>query len=211
MAVALPTNNNILILADSHGRDLDSALKLINPEVHTFSIIHPRGTLAISARYQSCISSVISFRPAYIILHCGHNDLVFHPHLNTDPINSQTTRTHTTNLAQLLQLNHPNSTIVISAMFPRSFKHKSLLLQEEVSAFNRLAKRHAQRLRSEASLLPIPIKVCLNMAIWNRISKAEEKAQLFLPDGLHLTDTGKREIASGWLRDISLFPDPIDA
>jgi hypothetical protein len=95
-------------------------------------------------------------------------------------------------------------------MFPRSYKRNSTLLQEEVAAFNRLAKRHGQRLRAEASRLPIPIKVSLNMPIWNRISKAEEKADLFLPDGLHLSDVGKLAIATAWLRDILLYPATTD-
>jgi lysophospholipase L1-like esterase len=209
MAMDLPTTKNIVILSDSQGREMDDAIKSVNTAVHTLAIIHPRGTAAISSKYQSCIHIVRSFRPDFIFLHCGHNDLVYHPHFNTNPINSQETRNHTLTLAQLLQANHPNTTILISALLPRSFKRNSSLTQDEVGAFNRLAKRHGQRLRAEASRLPVPIKVCLNMPIWNRISKAEETSDFFLQDGLHLTEIAKRAIATAWLKDIALNPPAI--
>jgi hypothetical protein len=47
----------------------------------------------------------------------------------------------------------------------------------------------------------------MNNPIWNRISKSEEAANLYLSDGLHLTKPGKKAIAAAWLNDIN--PTPI--
>ena len=204
MADSVLPPKKIAVLGDSHCRGMADALKLNNKDIQTLSIIHPRGTLAISAKYQTTSHIVYTFDPDFIYIHCGHNDLVYHPSLNQTPINSQDSRTHTISLAQLIQRNHPRSKVIISALFPRTFTFKSPLDEEEVAAFNRLAKRHGQRLRAEASQLPTPIQVSLNNPIWNRISRAEEKSQMFLKDGLHLTDNGKLAIAAAWLNDISI-------
>jgi lysophospholipase L1-like esterase len=209
MAAAV-ISRKIMILGDSHCRGMDEALKICDPSIHTLAIIHPRGTRAITARYRSAVSCVYDFTPEYIFIHCGHNDLVFHSSLNPSPINSEDTRTHTIDLALLLQRNHPDAKIIISALFPRTFTYKSTLLQEEVSAFNRLAKRHGQRLRSQASMLPIPILVALNMPLWRRISKSEETAKLFLPDGLHINNDGKKALAGAWLSNITTPLSPLE-
>ena len=193
----------VVIVGDSHCRGMDAALKASHPGIHTLSVIQPRGTLAIRESYRLAASSVTFFDPNFIFIHCGHNDLVFHPQHNLHPINSEETRARTLDLAEFIQSNHPNSKTIISALFPRTFTHRSPLPQEEVAAFNRLAKRHGQRLRAQASLLPRPITVSLNMPIWNRISKAEEVHDMFLKDGLHLTDTAKISIAGAWIKIIS--------
>jgi lysophospholipase L1-like esterase len=196
-------SRKIMILGDSHCRGMDEALKTCDPSIHTLAIIHARGTRAIAGRYQSAVSCATAFTPDYIFVHCGHNDLVFHSSLNPVPINSEDSRTHTIDLALLLQRNHPDAKIIISALFPRTFTRKSTLFKDEVAAFNRLAKRHGQRLRSQASRLPIPIMVALNMPLWRRISKSEETAKHFLPDGLHINNDGKKTLAGAWLRDIT--------
>jgi hypothetical protein len=148
MDMAAPAPRKIMILGDSHCRGMDEALKSHDDSIHTLAIILPRGTEAIAEKYLSSYTCANIFNPDIIFLHCGHNDLVYHSSLNPHPINSEDTREHTITLASLLQRNHPNAKVFISALFPRTHTNKSTLLKEEVAAFNRLAKRHGQRLHA---------------------------------------------------------------
>jgi lysophospholipase L1-like esterase len=196
----------ILIVGDSHCRGMDNAIKTGRTQIQTFSVIFPRGTRAISGRYLSTLSHIRLFDPEIIFLHCGHNDLVYHASLNSFPINSQETRRLTLEFVQLLQQNHPLSKVIISALLPRTYKDNSSLQQDEVISFNKLVKRHGQRLRAEAANLNSTITVTLNNPIWKHISKSEEMSNLYLPDGLHLTNEGKLSITASWFADIYHAP-----
>jgi lysophospholipase L1-like esterase len=197
-----PTQQRIFIVGDSHCRGMDDAIKKGRPHIQTLSVIFPRGTLAISSRYTATLRQINRFDPDVIFLHCGHNDLMYHPTLTPEPINSQESRKLTIDLAQLLLQNHPQTKVIISTLLPRTYKDNTALSQAEVLSFNKLAKRHGQRLRSESAALQSTIKVTLNNPIWKHISKSEERADFYRDDGLHLTNEGKLAMAASWYADI---------
>jgi lysophospholipase L1-like esterase len=187
---------------------MDESLKKGRPHIKTYSVIYPRGTTAIGARYTSMLSSIRAFDPDVIYLHAGHNDLVFHPTHNENPINSEEIRSLNIDLAILIQHNHPRAKIIISSLYPRTFTDSSILTEKEVGAFNRLAKRHGQRLRKEAGKKAPTILVAMNMPLWKHISISQEQSSHYMPDGLHIKKDGKLALANAWYKMISTTTTP---
>jgi hypothetical protein len=66
--------------------------------------------------------------------------------------------------------------------------------------YNRVAKRHGQRLPCDAA--KADIQVSLNIPFWHRISKAEEDPQFYGNDALHMNPLGKSTLVKSWASDV---------
>jgi lysophospholipase L1-like esterase len=91
--------------------------------------------------------------------------------------------------------------VIISCIFPRSYKAKSLLCKAAVNKYNETAKRHGQRLHTRAAEAGF---ACLyTKALWLKISAHIENPAYYLLDGLHLNPLGITAIANEWLTEIT--------
>jgi hypothetical protein len=179
----------ILILGDSHCRDLDKLVenKDIDTQIQTYIISVGGNTDAIMFQYRAELPQILTFGPEYIIVHTGNNEMGYHATKNPSPKDSTETTLITIQVATILHGNHPFATIVLSAAFPRILSRSSPFTFEDLVHYNTTVKRHANRLRSEAA--KDNFETFLNNLMWKNKQALLVKTQHFMPDGLHLTQT----------------------
>jgi lysophospholipase L1-like esterase len=190
----------ILILGDSHTREMNIAFKKFLPSCLTFIITVPSGLNAIISKYRSILHHVTIFNPSVVIIHAGHNDIVFHHHHNPHPRNPRTVTDEILQLVDELCSNHPAIRPFISSIFPRTYTARSYLPEQEITPYNKKIKRHGQHLLSITE--DTITTTLLNMCLWHRISSACEDPEPFDEDGLHLTKKGKLTVVHEWLSTI---------
>jgi hypothetical protein len=191
---------NVLVIGDSHCRDLDVSIAKAYPNVKSYIISVGQQTDSIMEAYFHELQQVTSFKPDFIILHTGHNEIAYHRTKNTIPKDSTQTTVITISAATVLQNDHPKAVIIISSIFPRCLTMKSSLRQQDLLHYNRTAERHGRRLHTEAS--KIHLHVFKNNFMWKSKSDILVKTHLFLRDGLHLTNEAKSYVISRWMGEI---------
>jgi lysophospholipase L1-like esterase len=187
-------------LGNSHVREMDACIVSKYPKIQTFTISVPRKIEAIMLRYHDSLPQIRRLNPDFIILHYGHNELAYHSQLNCLPKDSTQVTALTLQTAATLRNNHPNATLILSAVFPRTFTSSCSMTYLNLCHYNKTAKRHGKRVGSQAESLNIRTK--LNMTMWKCISQVEENTTRYLKDGLHLTTAAKALITSEWIDNI---------
>ena len=150
--------------------------------------------------YHRELHAVNSFKPDFVILHTGQNELAYHISKNISPKDSTQTTIITISAATVLQSNHPKAVIIISSVFPRLLTFKSSLRQQDLFHYNRTAERHSRRLQTEAS--KINVRVFMNNYMWKSKSDMKVKTHLYLRDGLYLNDAAKSYVITRWMEQI---------
>ena len=197
---ALEMNCKLLIVGDSHCRELEDVIAKSYPNVKTCVIWLGQQTDNIMLAYTKELNRITDFQPDFILLHTGHNEIAYHKYKNVTPKDSTQTTSITISAALLLKSNHPKATIIISSIFPRLLTFKSSLRQLDLSHYNRTAERHGRRLHTEAK--KVGITVFKNNFMWRSKSDVLVKSHLFLLDGLHLNDEAKEYVTTRWLNQI---------
>jgi hypothetical protein len=190
----------VLLLGDSHCREMDILLP-VNASTNTVKlyVISVGGTTAaIMTKYHSSLPEVNNFGPDSIILHSGNNELGYHPTKNLNPRDSTQTTAILLAAAHVLKLNHPQAIIVLSAAFPRLLSRSSHFTFEDLTHYNDTARRHSNRLRSEAK--KVHFHTLLNNIMWKNKDSLLVKTHFFLEDGLHLTNDAKKLVIADWIR-----------
>jgi hypothetical protein len=189
----------LLLLGDSHCREMDELLtsKFPATEVSLYVVSVGGNTEAIMNKYVSNLHKINAFNPDHIILHSGNNELAYHPTKNPNPKDSTQTTKIVLDAAAVLRSNHPQANVVLSAAFPRLLSKSSPLNFQDLLHYNNTAKRHSNRLNSEAANLNFP--TLMNNLMWKSKANLQVKTHLFLPDGLHLTDEAKRMVIIDWV------------
>jgi lysophospholipase L1-like esterase len=190
----------VLIIGDSHCRELDVALIHNRRSIHTYSVYAPRKIPNIVLRYQSELANIIHFAPTALILHLGHNDIAYHHHLNGNPTHPRTVAQNVVQFAQLVANNHPGIQIFISTVYPRTCTPTSYFGPHDTISFNKKMKRYGQHLRTLTNAAGFTI--FLNNIMWRRISRSLEEASHFSDDGLHLSIEAKIIVTREWLAQI---------
>jgi lysophospholipase L1-like esterase len=198
----------LLLLGDSPMREMDEAIKAINDECTTYLISVPSNLQSNTNQYRNNLQAITHFNPTNVIIHAGHNDIVFHHSSNRHPRNPRLVTHQIIQLINELSLNHPNIKPAISSIYPRTFTYRSYLAEEEVASYNQKAKRHGSHLKSTTR--NTNITYLLNNCLWHRVSKAEENTDSFDNGGLHLTDVAKELVAREWLTIISQTNPPTE-
>jgi lysophospholipase L1-like esterase len=176
---------------------MDAALKKHQSPCTTYLITVPSGLDSIIQSYRYNLHSIINFDPTLIIIHAGHNDIVYHHYHNTQPTYPRLATQNILQFTQELTTNHPNARLAISSIYPRTYTSRSYLSNKQVSSDNQKAKRYGSNLKTITSTSPITC--LLNNCLWLRISKSEEQSTCFDLDGLHLTNDAKDLVAIEWL------------
>jgi lysophospholipase L1-like esterase len=188
----------LLIIGDSHVREMDDCIRATHPHIEIMAVIKPRNTIQVIHHFnQHARAEALLFNPDWIALHAGHNDIVHHNKFNPNPQFARNVATQHVRFARNLQIIFPHATMLVSSIYPRTSTYTSNLSLPETGAYNRIAKRYGTRLRELS--LPHNIKCSMNNILWRRISKAEEEAGLYSSDGLHLSIDGKTQVGIEWV------------
>lgn len=205
--LAKPSTKRVLIIGDSHSRNMTESIKKTHPKMEVMLSTMPSSLDQIKAFFMSHkLSEALYFNPDWIIVHGGHNDVAKHKFFNTDPMFAGSVAHDQVKFAMKLKSLFPKSSIMCSSLFPRKPTHTSSLSEENTIAYNWIAKRYGLRLRSLAE--EQNIRCSLNMVLWKQVSKAKENSSLISPDGLHLTKVAKIKIGMEW---VNTFLQPIVA
>ena len=187
----------LFIIGDSHCRHMAEYIHQKKSTVLVYTVFAGCQIPEITVKYRAQIAAINDFDPDYTIIHVGHNNLARHTYKNPRPLVSRDVSRMSINLAHEVHANHPRSQILLSSVFPRTFTESSNLTEREVAKYNETAKRHGQRLRTRAT--EVGYGCILTSILWQSISSATADPDHYLPDGLHLTIDGTKNIAFEWL------------
>jgi hypothetical protein len=193
----LPMIFRLLLVGDSHVRRVEATIRSLYPEMNLRILAVGTKTEAIIQKYNDCLQETIMFDPTHIVLHEGHNHMAFHQAKNILPEISRDVVAQTMGFADDIQRNFPNANIKISASFPRSLADGSDWSNLQVCAYNERMKRHGQRIRTQATRHNLGH--VMNNFTWKKISKHVEDSSIYLIDGLHLNDKGRKKQIHEWL------------
>ena len=190
------------MIGDSHTRDMDTAIKASHPNVEIMLVTKLRDINQITNHFMtSGFQPATAFNPTWIVIHCGHNDIVYHKLFNKNPQFARQVAIQQVQLALNIQTSFPHARVLCSRIYPRTASDSSNLDPVNTAAYNRAAKRYGTRLRTLTT--PHNIRCSMNNVLWRRISKTEEAADQFRADGLHLTENGKQRVGNEWIQVIT--------
>ena len=189
----------LLLVADSHGRELSELVTRNYRGWSVFSIIVGQKTSDIKARYESRVEAAVRFHPDYVILHCGHNDVVFHPRYTKEPQHIKHFFPEILDFLQLLARNHDQARIIYSALIPRGVG--PYMSEGDRDSYNRLACRFG--VRATTSCHDSGFQVLQNFCMWKSVRKSTEDISLLDEGGLHLNAIGKKVLVDYWIAAIS--------
>jgi hypothetical protein len=191
----------LMIVADSHGRDLQSIIKRLEPDWNILVIWLGQKTSLLRQYYDGRLSEILAYNPDSIVLHSGHNDVAFHVRYNCEPIGIVELLPEVMDFKGYLQVNHPSATIYWSSLFPRT--QAGNFNMEQTGIYNRKAKRYMESLRSASN--SENFGRLLNQVLWKSIKKCVEDPKYFDGGGLHLNATGKESICVAWIAELKAF------
>jgi hypothetical protein len=186
----------VLVLSDSHGKDMMWSFDHYVPEWEVVELCVGRATGEVRSSYVDNIVDIFEYAPDIIYLHLGHNDVSFHPVHNLSPQQPLDCFKLCLEFLDLLKEKHPYSLLFYSSIFPRacgpSFDNT------RKSAYNRMAADF-QSLVSEVCEIE-GRRSCLNTCLWENMDTGAEKTEFFTSGGLHLNSQGKRAVVRDWIR-----------
>jgi lysophospholipase L1-like esterase len=109
----------LLIVSDSHGRELSKVFAKDYPDCIVKIMLVGSTTDQVRDNYVRRQREAISFMPDNIILHVGHNDVVYHPYHNTSPRHIKDYFPDVMSFLRLLRERHAGSKLYYSTMLPR--------------------------------------------------------------------------------------------
>lgn len=189
----------LMLIADSHGREMSDLVTGTYKGWSVFSVIVGQKTSAIRACYESRVSAAVLFQPDYVLLHCGHNDVVYHPRYTREPQHIKHFFPDILDFLQLLATNHPQARVIYFSLLPRGVgPHMG---KEEKDKYNKLACRFG--VRATTSCNHAGFEVLQNFCMWKSVRKSTEDTTLLDEGGLHLCALGKRALIDFWISAIS--------
>jgi lysophospholipase L1-like esterase len=189
----------LLLVTDSHGRDLADIVHRSYKGWTVYSVIVGQSTDAIRTAYERQVRAAIQFRPDYIVLHCGHNDVVYHPRYNENQQHIKHFFPEILEFLGLLAANHPLSRVFYSSMLPRG--EGPLMNSSEKLKYNKLACRFG--VRAATSCHEAGFEILKNFCMWESVRQSVEDDSLLDDGGLHFNLAGKKKLVHSWLSIIS--------
>ena len=188
---------NILIISDSHGRQMAEELEAKNDGWNVVTLRVGRKLHVVLRLYRGKLRGIRRFRPDAVIMHLGHNDLVLHPIHNLDPDFITAILDKVYRFANEVARDLPASRIFVSSLFPRveSVRYNETL----VGRYNKMARRFGERLRSRSNQTISSFRAIINRSLWGRIARWEVRSGNHKDDGLHMNTVGRGVVADGWI------------
>jgi lysophospholipase L1-like esterase len=185
----------ILLVTDSHGRDMGTTIREVHSGWKIFTVRVGGVNTAVRASYLRRHRELRRFNPDRIILHVGHNDLQYHPYHNQSPEHGKYFFPSVLSFLALLMGNHPRATVFFSCPFPRTIGPG--FTNDQRMVYNRTATRLGAMARSAANRSDF--QCLLNGGLWKSVRKCQERPGILLPDGLHLSEAGRKVVVDGWI------------
>lgn len=186
----------ILYIASSHGRAVDYHMRKVRPEVPVLGVWI--GGIKIKAMTQHVvhnIDAITAFRATHCLVHLMHNDICHSIVHNPEPMSVPEAMFNFYKLVRYLREKMPTVIIIASCPFPRVPKNG--FTSSMCRQYNRLAVRAGECMadrRYQLRTLFIP-------EFWINVKSTHTANPRYLKsvDGLHLTPTAKRLVATRWL------------
>ena len=187
----------LLLISDSHGRQLDEYIKREVPSMTVRTVMVPGKISEIRGQYREELQELVLFNPEVIVLHMGHNDLVAHWSHNTQPLFITAVFHMLMELKDEVHFNFPEATIFVSSTLPRVPDDYSFD-GDRALRYNRIARRFGQMVCSGSKRIPSYYHNLQNRGLWGRITQLAPNLMRFDAGGLHLSAFGKIALVSGW-------------
>ena len=195
----------MLVIGDSNCRGLSSDFLIIVPDAKVRIVSVGRNTSLVREEYERQLADLLIFMPEYVVIHSGHNDVSYHWRYNISPTRLEDFYPSLENFICLVKKNHPAAQVYVSSLFPRSigpgFNEEARLI------YNRLCVRCGELTHSSGK--KHGYIALLNNPLWVSVRKRSEHSVMFLPDGLHLSDTGSKAVVRHWAIRMSLIKDEL--
>jgi hypothetical protein len=188
-----------MLITDSHGRELSGLVTGTYKGWSVFSVIVGQKTSAIRSCYESRMAAAVLFQPDYVVLHCGHNDVVYHPRYTKEPEHIKHFFPDILDFMHLLSANHPQSRIIYSSLLPRGIG--PYMCKEDKDKYNKLACRFG--VRATTSCGHAGFQVLQNFCMWKSVRKSTEDPTMLDEGGLHLSTLGRKSLVNFWISTIS--------
>jgi hypothetical protein len=187
----------LLIIADSHGKEMGPVLsreiRHVDPNMTLtmFHVVRGRSISVIRGDYRKKLEEIRRFAPEKVLIHAGHNNMVRHNVYNRSPAFITAVVHMIMELVTEVRASFPSIKVYVSTLLPRTASRDMATLQ--AAQYNRLAKRFGQHMLTNQEVHNYT--AVLNRPFWLRISLPEPNAELFAPDGLHVTNNGREVLA----------------
>jgi hypothetical protein len=188
----------VFVLADSHGRGMDTAMRQVDATMDVRVISHAGPTPSVWERYLAREREITEFDPQSIVFHVGHNDLMYHPVHNIEPIHPICVYPMIMSYYNQLVRQYPTARVIYSSVYPRTvgnymdFEMKASY-NYQIYLFGKSVIADGQK-RDH--------RYVLNRTLWFSPRQSREHPVFFLRDGIHLKDFGKEAVARGWVKAI---------
>lgn len=186
----------LLYIASSHGRFMAYHLRMVDRNVVVKGIWTPGIKIAaMASEIDRRRQEIVLYRPSHIIFHLLHNDICFHVELNSLPTSVPAAVGELMSEIRKLRMLVPDAIVMASCPFPRLPARG--FTSSKCFEYNRLAVRASEQLASER----FHVVTIFTSKLWENVKNARTGSSLCIrtSDGLHLTYTGKREVAKEWL------------
>jgi hypothetical protein len=185
----------LLVISDSHGRDMDDIIASLDSDYQVCVISVGRTTPEIREEYDDTIVDIYEYAPEAVIIHTGHNDITYHCKHNPSPMQPLQYMGEAMAFMDHVKECHRFSEVFYSSIFPRS----------EGPNFDMLRKIKYNQMAANYRLLVEDIceienrNFILNDTLWYSVDEGIEHPFYFESGGLHLSGSGKRAIAREWI------------
>jgi hypothetical protein len=155
---------------------------------------------AIRGKYRNELEDIIEFAPTDLIIHCGHNDCVYDQQRNPTPLYSRVVIHMIQELVAECLSDHYDLRVFVSSMLPRMCGPSMDMAQ--CNAYNRLAKRFGELLRSAAWGDGPPFIELQNRRVWASYFDLVPNTLFYQRehfDGLHINEFGQYWLAGEWM------------
>lgn len=181
----------ILLLTDSHGKELPELMMVKDPYAVVKGVIIPGADISrIKRESIDRYVDLADYDPRVILCHIGCNQTAYHPTKNVIIPYAQDVAEELKDLNDHLQNLFPEAIIFMSSLFPRipswSFTERQTI------GYNQKAHRMGRYMEK------LGLNICFTSKLWISKSKCLANPIYYKNDGLHLNDSGKMVVADTW-------------
>lgn len=186
----------VLYIASSHGRELDYHMHRVCPDIPVYGVWI--SGVKIKAMYEHVkynIDSIVDYAPTHCFILLLHNDICFSMVHNPEPMKVPEAIFNYIKLVDFLRARLPETVFIATCPLPRVPKNRFSALM--CTQYNHLAVRAGECLADRR----YGLRTIFMDQFWKNVKRdyAANPKYLKSVDGLHLTPTAKRIVATKWL------------
>lgn len=189
----------ILLLADSHGRELGEIMTTMSPHMTVESLWMPGGKIKdVKDMIVGNKDWIIHYNPTYVIFHTLHNQLAWHARSNPTVEHFEEVVQELEEVIKILIDLVPLAVPFVSGLFPRIAS--KYMAEDKVKGYNTKAQRVGRYIVQRCHYF------LYVRELWLQPYKGTANPDCFNKrDGLHFCYFGKREVARNWVEHITKF------